>query len=277
MRKTVAKKTGATRAGAKPGTQRPAKAAPSRARKASPAKPDRKAPSGEAKRKAPSFGAKSERPSFGAKSKRPSFGAKSDRPAFGAKSDRPSFGAKSRAAPARGTSPTDARRKTSRGAPATEARGRKTASRAAPATDATSRKALRPKAPADAVAAAPRAEPAPERPDPSRPRAVLIAQAGLDKKAENVLVVDVRGLTSYADYFVLMTAESERQAGAIADSVDEKMKASGSTRVGSEGYETGRWILIDYGDVVAHVMSRDARGFYDLEGLWADAPHFEVT
>ena len=139
------------------------------------------------------------------------------------------------------------------------------------------RKALRPKAPADAAAEAPRSEPAAERPDPSRPRAVLIAQAGLDKKAEDVLVLDVRGLTSYADYFVLMTAESDRQAGAIADSVDEKMKANGSTRVGAEGYETGRWILIDYGDVVAHVMSRDARGFYDLEGLWADAPRFEVT
>ena len=121
------------------------------------------------------------------------------------------------------------------------------------------------------------AEPTPERPDPSRPRALLIAQAGLDKKAEDVLVLDVRGLTSYADYFVLMTADSERQAGAIADSVDEKMKANGSTRVGAEGYETGRWILIDYGDVVAHVMSRDARGFYDLEGLWADAPRFEVN
>ncbi|HET7752598.1 MAG TPA: ribosome silencing factor [Anaeromyxobacteraceae bacterium] len=139
------------------------------------------------------------------------------------------------------------------------------------------RKALRPKAPADTVAATPHAEPAPERPDPARPRAVLIAQAGLDKKAEDVLVLDVRGLTSYADYFVLMTADSDRQAGAIADSVDEKMKANGSTRVGAEGYETGRWILIDYGDVVAHVMSRDARGFYDLEGLWADAPRFEVA
>jgi ribosome-associated protein len=149
--------------------------------------------------------------------------------------------------------------------------GRKT-----PGLDA-KRKALRPKAPADTAAAAPRAEPAQERPDPSRPRAVLIAQAGLDKKAEDVLVLDVRGLTSYADYFVLMTADSERQAGAIADSVDEKMKANGSTRVGAEGYETGRWILIDYGDVVAHVMSRDARGFYDLEGLWADAPRFQVA
>ncbi len=121
-----------------------------------------------------------------------------------------------------------------------------------------------------------RAAPPVERPDPSRPRALLVAQAGLDKKAEDVLVLDVRGLTSYADYFVLMTAESERQAGAIADHVDERLKAEGAQKVGVEGYESGRWILVDYGDVVAHVLSRDARGFYDLEGLWADAPRVKV-
>jgi ribosome-associated protein len=138
------------------------------------------------------------------------------------------------------------------------------------------KRALRPKGPADEAALAPRAVPE-DRPDPSRPRAMAIAQAGLDKKAEDVLVLDVRGLTSYADYFVVMTADSERQAAAVADSVDDRMKTLGSTRVGTEGYETGRWILIDYGDVVAHVMSRDARGFYDLEGLWADAPRFAVA
>jgi len=136
------------------------------------------------------------------------------------------------------------------------------------------KKALRPKAPAALVA--PAAAPAADRPDPSRPRALDIAQAGLDKKAEDVLVLDVRGLTSYADYFVLMTADSDRQAGAIADAVDEKLKAQGATKVGVEGYESGRWILVDYGDVVAHVFSREARGFYDLEGLWADAPRFAV-
>lgn len=125
---------------------------------------------------------------------------------------------------------------------------------------------------AQAVAAAPPEE----RPDPARPRALEIAQAGLDKKAEDVLVLDVRGLTSYADYFVLMTAESDRQAGAIADAVDERLKAQGATKVGVEGYESGRWILVDYGDVVAHVLSREARELYDLEGLWADAPRFAV-
>jgi len=138
------------------------------------------------------------------------------------------------------------------------------------------KKALRPRTPADTaagVAAAPRPV---ERPDAARPRAMLVAQAGLDKKAEDVIVLDVRGLTSYADYFVVMTADSERQAGAIADAVDERLDKEGATKVGVEGYESGRWILIDYGDVVAHVFNREARGFYDLEGLWADAPRFAV-
>jgi len=121
-----------------------------------------------------------------------------------------------------------------------------------------------------------RAEPLPGRPDPSRPRALAVARAGLDKKAEDVLVLDLRGLTSYADYFVVMTADSERQAGAIADHVDERLKAEGATKVGVEGYESGRWILVDYGDVVAHVLSREARAFYDLEGLWADAPRVKA-
>jgi ribosome-associated protein len=134
-------------------------------------------------------------------------------------------------------------------------------------------KALKPRAPADV---APVAQRAPETSDPARPRAVDVARAALDKKAEDVLVLDVRGLTSYADYFVLATADSDRQAGAIADHVDQKLKEQGASKVGVEGYESGRWILIDYGDVVAHVFNREARGFYDLEGLWADAPRFRI-
>ena len=124
--------------------------------------------------------------------------------------------------------------------------------------------------------AAPAAPAAAER-DEARPTALAIAQAALDKKAEDVTVLDVRGLTSYADYFVVMTADSDRQAGAIDDHVEQTMKEKGVSKVGVEGYESGRWILVDYGDVVAHVMNRESRGFYDLEGLWADAPRFSVT
>jgi ribosome-associated protein len=128
----------------------------------------------------------------------------------------------------------------------------------------------RPKRPASPPGAAA------QLPDTGRPTAVAIAKAALDKKAEDVTVLDVRGLTGYADYFVVMTADSDRQASAIADHVEQSMKAGGISKVGAEGYETGRWILLDYGDVVAHVMNRESRGFYDLEGLWADAPRFAV-
>jgi ribosome-associated protein len=134
---------------------------------------------------------------------------------------------------------------------------------------AAAKSALRPKRTIAVV------EPAPT-PDSARPTAVAIAKAALDKKAEDVTVLDVRGLTSYADYFVVMTADSDRQASAIADHVEQTMKQQGVTKVGVEGYETGRWILVDYGDVVAHVMNRESRGFYDIEGLWADAPRFQV-
>ena len=138
------------------------------------------------------------------------------------------------------------------------ARGRKSGPR---------RKAPAPKAALRPKRAAPAAAPSPALPDTGRPTAVAIAKAALDKKAEDVMVLDVRGLTGYADYFVLMTADSDRQASAIADHVEQTMKTAGVSKVGVEGYESGRWILIDYGDVVAHVMSRESRGFYDLEGL----------
>ena len=127
-----------------------------------------------------------------------------------------------------------------------------------------------------AALAPPSAAPAGERPDSARPTALMVANAGLDKKAEDVTVLDVRGLASYADYFVIMTADSDRQASAIADHVDDTLKKEGISKVGVEGYESGDWILVDYGDVVAHVMSRASRGHYDLEGLWADAPRFRV-
>jgi ribosome-associated protein len=137
------------------------------------------------------------------------------------------------------------------------------------------------KAPAPKTAVRPKrspaaAPPAPDAPDTARPTALAVAQAGLDKKAEEVTVLDVRGLAGYADYFVVMTADSDRQSGAIADHVEETMKKMGVSKVSVEGYESGRWILLDYGDVLAHVMNRESRGFYDLEGLWADAPRFRV-
>ncbi len=125
-------------------------------------------------------------------------------------------------------------------------------------------------------AAPPPAVPDVNLPDPSRETALAVARAGLEKKAEDIIIFDVRGLSSYADYLVLLTADSDRQAGAIADHVDQQLKEAGHAKIAVEGYETGNWIIVDYGDVVTHVMGRETRIFYDLEGLWADAPRIEV-
>ena len=152
------------------------------------------------------------------------------------------------------------------------ARGKGAPARKAPA------RAPRPPRRAPAVRAVPVAPPAPPRPerDESRERAAAAVQAGLDKKAEDVVVLDVRTLSGVADYFVLMSADSERQAGAVADAVDERVTALGAIRLGVEGRGGGGWVLLDFGDVVVHVMDPETRKFYDLEGLWADAPRVSV-
>ncbi len=112
--------------------------------------------------------------------------------------------------------------------------------------------------------------------DSARESALFIAQLGLDKKALDVVLLDVRGLASYAEYFVVMTAESDPQLNAIADFVEAKMKERGERPIGIEGRQAGQWVLVDYGDVVAHVFYQEMRTFYDLEGLWADAPRVSV-
>lgn len=100
-----------------------------------------------------------------------------------------------------------------------------------------------------------------------------IAETVVDKKALDVLILDVRGMTSYADYFVVGSGESERQVTAMADAITDKVKKEDGLRpIGTEGTDTGQWVLLDYGEVVAHLFFNEVRAFYDLEGLWADAP-----
>ncbi len=113
-------------------------------------------------------------------------------------------------------------------------------------------------------------------PDDGQLRALAAVAAGADKKSENPVVLDVRGLSGVADYFVLLSADSDRQAAAVADTVDDRLTGMGAQRLGAEGRSGGGWVLLDFGDVVVHVMSPEARGFYDLEGLWADAPRVSV-
>lgn len=98
----------------------------------------------------------------------------------------------------------------------------------------------------------------------------------LDKKALDVQVLHVAPLTSIADYLVIGSAESDRQTRAIADSVAEVLARAGQRPLSLEGTTSGQWVLIDFGDVVAHVFRRDTRSHYALERLWSDAKSIPI-
>lgn len=91
------------------------------------------------------------------------------------------------------------------------------------------------------------------------------------KKAQDIKVLDIRGISSIADYFVICSGSSAVQVKAIADEVEDKMTENGYTLYHKEGYNAGRWILLDFGDMIVHVFHNEDRDFYNLERLWADA------
>lgn len=93
-----------------------------------------------------------------------------------------------------------------------------------------------------------------------------------DKKASDIVLLEIRELTTLADYFVIASGASERQLGAIADGIVEGLRAEGTRPIGREGSANAHWLLIDYGSVIVHVMAPPERDFYQLERLWADAP-----
>ena len=99
----------------------------------------------------------------------------------------------------------------------------------------------------------------------------------LEKKAEEITVLDVRGLTSFTNYFVICTGESEPQLRTISKNVEEKMTAMGIRPHHLEGRSENGWILMDYDDFVVHIFSREKHTFYDLERLWADAPRHRFS
>jgi len=98
------------------------------------------------------------------------------------------------------------------------------------------------------------------------------AAAALEKKARDVVLIDLRKQSSYADFLVVCSGTNDRQLEAIAEGVDKTLRESGERSLGTEGARGGRWVLLDFGDVVVHVFSEDERAYYDLEGLWSDAP-----
>ena len=106
---------------------------------------------------------------------------------------------------------------------------------------------------------------------------VAVVEGALERKAEDIVALDVRGLTSFTDTFVIASATSDRRARAIVDSIVESAARLGRKPQGVEGYDEGRWVSIDLVDVVVHVFQREVRDEYDLERLWSDAPILPVA
>jgi ribosome-associated protein len=99
-----------------------------------------------------------------------------------------------------------------------------------------------------------------------------VVELAADKKAADIVLLEIHGLTTVADYFVICSGASERQLGAIADGIIEGLREEGVRPIGREGASTAHWLLLDFGAVIVHVMAPQERDFYQLERLWADAP-----
>jgi ribosome-associated protein len=112
--------------------------------------------------------------------------------------------------------------------------------------------------------------------DPSEDLAQICAHIALDKKAEDVVILKVADLTSYADYFVIAAATSDRQAQAVARAISDELRTRGRQPLSTDGMEQGNWVVLDYGSVVVHIFMQTARAYYDLDGFWSDAPRVDV-
>jgi ribosome-associated protein len=102
--------------------------------------------------------------------------------------------------------------------------------------------------------------------------AQVAAQAAADKKAQDILLIDVSDRLAITDCFVIVTGTNQRQVGAIVDAVEETMRAAGAKPTRREGERDGRWVLLDFLDVVVHVQHAEERVFYALDRLWKDCP-----
>lgn len=109
----------------------------------------------------------------------------------------------------------------------------------------------------------------------ARRLALVAANAAADKKASDVIVLDVSDQLVITDCFVIASAPNERQVGAIVDNVEEKMRDAGTKPVRREGAREGRWVLLDFVDIVVHVQHAEERAFYALERLWKDCPRID--
>jgi len=105
---------------------------------------------------------------------------------------------------------------------------------------------------------------------------VLVSRFALERKAYDLVVMEVRDLTSIADYFIVCSGRSDRQVQSIAQGIEENLRAMGVRPQSVEGAARGQWLLMDFSDVIVHIFYEPVREFYDLEGLWSDAPRAQL-
>ena len=114
-----------------------------------------------------------------------------------------------------------------------------------------------------------------EQPAALDERILTALNAAGEKKAIEIVVLDLRAVASFTDYFVITSGANQRQVQAISDEVADKLKQAGTPAARIEGYRTAEWILLDYGDFIVHVFAEKARRFYDLERLWREGKRVE--
>jgi ribosome-associated protein len=107
-------------------------------------------------------------------------------------------------------------------------------------------------------------------------KALLLSRSALDKKSYDLVLMDVREVTSIAGYFLICSGRSDRQVQSIAQGIEENLRKAGIVPFSIEGYSRGQWVLMDYSDVIVHIFYQPVREFYDLEKLWAHAPRVEL-
>lgn len=112
--------------------------------------------------------------------------------------------------------------------------------------------------------------------DTSWEKALHCAQSALDKKAYDLVAIEVTAFTSVADYLVVCTGRSDTQVRSISEAIKESLSGAGVKPLAVEGFSPGQWVLMDFGDVVVHIFYETVRDFYNLDGLWAHAPKCEL-
>jgi len=110
----------------------------------------------------------------------------------------------------------------------------------------------------------------------SRMRALRGINAALEKKAKDLVILSVKEISAFADYFIICSGSSDRQVRAIAAAIQENLKTADILPLGIEGEAAGQWVLMDYDDVIIHIFLDPVRAFYDLERLWSEAPRMDV-